>query len=153
MQAADPALDERVDAVGELLFGRRLRLRVLLWAADQHQAFNQSEAARGVGYNSSGEVAKELERLVQLHMLRKYGRPGRVGPQNYVRAEHAGWTVAEAARLMLDAEAHAPGPEPEHAGDGEDDGPEAGTALAPLEVLEVTDRRPSGGGGRGRARR
>jgi len=128
---ADPVADERVDSIGELLFGRRLRLRVLLWAAEQGHAFNQSEAARGVGYNSSGEVAKELERLVQLHMLRKYGRPGRVGPQNYVRAEHPGWTVAEAARLMIDAEAqHAEGDDP---GDGAD-------ALGGLEVLDVTER-------------
>jgi len=125
------AVDERVDTVGELLFGRRLRLRVLLWAHDQTQAFNQSEAARGVGYNSSGEVAKELERLVQLQMLRKYGRPSRVGPQNYVRAEHPGWTVAEAARLMIDTEAD----EPERVG-------------AELGVLDVVDapgrpRRPA----------
>ena len=117
------AVDERVDTVGELLFGRRLRLRVLLWAHDQTQAFNQSEAARGVGYNSSGEVAKELERLVQLQMLRKYGRPSRVGPQNYVRAEHPGWTVAEAARIMIDTDVS-----------DDDEGPAAG-----LEVLDVVD--------------
>ena len=96
---------DRVDAVGELLFGRRLRLRVLLWASEQTGAFNQSEAARGVGYSSSGEVAKELERLVELDMLRKYGRPTRVGPQNYVQAAHPGWDVAEAARRMVNAEA------------------------------------------------
>jgi hypothetical protein len=93
--------DGRVDAVGELLFGRRLRLRVLLWASKQAGAFNQSEAARGVGYNSSGEVAKELERLVQLDMVRKFGRPTRVGPQNYLRADHPGWEIAEVARLMV----------------------------------------------------
>ena len=126
----DPEVEERIDAVGELLFGRRLRLRVLLWAHDQSHAFNQSEAARGVGYSSSGEVAKELERLVQLHMLRKYGRPTRVGPQNYVRAEHPGWTVAEAARIMIDTDVAA----------DEADGVEGG-----LEVLDVVDaaaRRP-----------
>jgi len=94
-----------VDVVGELLFGRRLRLRVLLWVAEQDHPFNQSEAARGVGYSSSGEVAKELERLVQLQMLRKYGRPTRVGPQNYVRTDHVGWEVAAAARTMVDATA------------------------------------------------
>ena len=93
--------DDRVDAVGELLFGRRLRLRVLLWASEQKGAFNQSEAARGVGYNSSGEVAKELERLVQLDMVRKFGRPTRVGPQNYLRADHPGWEIADVARLMV----------------------------------------------------
>ncbi len=128
-----------VDVVGELLFGRRLRLRVMLWVAEQTAAFNQSEAARGVGYNSSGEVAKELERLVQLDMLRKYGRPGRVGPQNYVRAEHLGWGVVEAARRMVDmaqAETEDTAQDPP--------GPQApGAGFEVLEVLE-TARRPSG---------
>ena len=132
VEAIDPRVEERVDAVGELLFGRRLRLRVLLWAHDQAQAFNQSEAARGVGYNSSGEVAKELERLVQLQMLRKYGRPTRVGPQNYVRAEHPGWTVAEAARIMIDTEVAEP-----------EDGQGGPAELGVLDVVE----------GRGRSRR
>ena len=111
---------DQVDLVGELLFGRRLRLRVMLWVAEQASTFNQSEAARGVGYNSSGEVAKELERLVQLDMVRKYGRPTRVGPQNYVRTEHLGWGVVQAARLLVEmAEAEGPagatgsGPTPE----------------------------------------
>ena len=38
-------------------------------------------------------------------MLRKYGRPTRVGPQNYVRTDHAGWGVADAARTLVDATA------------------------------------------------
>jgi len=110
---------DRVDAVGELLFGRRLRLRVLLWASEQPGAFNQSEAARGVGYNSSGEVAKELERLVQLEMLRKFGRPSRVGPQNYLRADHPGWEVADVARRMVlaDGPVFADGPVPAEGAD------------------------------------
>ena len=66
---------------GDQMFGRRIRLRVLLWAESRRGAFNQSEAAVGVSYSSSGEVAKELERLVRLGMLRKFGRPSRVGPQ------------------------------------------------------------------------
>ena len=90
-----------IDVVGELLFGRRLRLRVLLWVAEQDKPFNQSEAARGVNYTSSGEVAKELERLVALDMVRKFGRPVRVGPQLYTRIEHVGWGLAAAARQMV----------------------------------------------------
>jgi len=101
-------VEPSVDVVGELLFGRRLRLRVLLWAVEQGSAFNQSEAAKGADYNSSGEVAKELERLVQLGMLVKYGRPTRVGPQNYRRVEHPGWDVADAARRMVEAESSSP---------------------------------------------
>ena len=70
---------DALDVYGEELFGRRIRLRVLLWAHEQKQAFNQSEASKGVDYSSSGEVAKELERLVRLGMLRKFGRPSRWG--------------------------------------------------------------------------
>ncbi len=94
---------DALDVYGEELFGRRIRLRVLLWAHKQKDAFNQSEASKGVDYSSSGEVAKELERLVRLGMLRKFGRPARVGPQNYLRVEHPGWAVAVAARRAVDA--------------------------------------------------
>ena len=87
---------------GELMFGRRIRLRVLLWAEGRSEAFNQSEAAVGVSYSSSGEVAKELERLVRLGMLRKFGRPARVGPQNYLRVDHPGWAIATAARAAVE---------------------------------------------------
>ena len=91
-----------VDAYGELIFGRRLRVHVLLWVAEHDEVFNQSQAAAGVGYNSSGEVGKELERLVTLDMVRKFGRPSRVGPQNYARiGDHPGWLIAEAARTAM----------------------------------------------------
>jgi len=97
-QSSDPA-----DVVGELLFGRRLRLRVLLWAAEQAEPFHQTEAAAGVGYNSPGEVAKELERLVRLEMLRKFGRPTGVGRQYYKRDDaNPGWEVAAVARRLID---------------------------------------------------
>ncbi len=94
---------DALDVYGEELFGRRIRLRVLLWAHEQKEAFNQSEASKGADYSSSGEVAKELERLVRLGMLRKFGRPSRVGPQNYLRVEHPGWAVATAARTAVRA--------------------------------------------------
>src|SRR6202163_4564212 len=87
---------------GDQMFGRRIRLRVLLWAEARPDAFNQSEAAVGVSYSSSGEVAKELERLVRLGMLRKFGRPSRVGPQNYLRVAHPGWAIAAAARAAVE---------------------------------------------------
>jgi hypothetical protein len=91
-----------VDAYGELMFGRRLRLHVLLWVLKQGGAvFNQTEAALGVNYSSSGEVAKELERLVQLDMLRKFDRPQKIGPQKYIRQDHAGWRIVEAASSVI----------------------------------------------------
>lgn len=93
-----------VDRYGELLFGRRIRLRVSLWVLAQgSRPFNQSEAARGINYSSSGEVAKELERLVELDMLRKFGRPLRIGPQNYVPLEHPGWDIIRAAAAAISA--------------------------------------------------
>ncbi|HLN43703.1 MAG TPA: hypothetical protein VK215_14700 [Acidimicrobiales bacterium] len=109
---------DALDVYGDQLFGRRIRLRVLLWAHTQKEAFNQSEASKGVDYSSSGEVAKELERLVRLGMLRKFGRPSRVGPQNYLRVEHPGWAIAVAARTAVRA-----GLTDEHDdGRGDDDG-------------------------------
>jgi hypothetical protein len=94
---------DALEVYGEELFGRRIRLRVLLWAHKQKQPFNQSEASKGVDYSASGEVAKELERLVRLGMLRKFGRPSRVGPQNYLHVEHPGWAIAAAARSAVQA--------------------------------------------------
>ncbi len=125
-------VEPSVDDLGELLFGRRLRLRVLLWAFGQDDVFNQSEAAKGVGYHSSGEVAKELERLVQLEMLVKFGRPSRVGPQNYRRVDHLGWGVADAARRMVEADPSSPQER------------ERGHGRAGLEALEGDGERPQG---------
>jgi hypothetical protein len=107
--------EEALSEYGDQMFGRRIRLRVLLWAEARPYAFNQSEAAVGVSYSSSGEVAKELERLVRLGMLRKFGRPARVGPQNYLRVDHPGWAIAVAARAAVekglpDVEKTEPGP-------------------------------------------
>jgi hypothetical protein len=36
-------------------------------------------------------------------MLRKFGRPSRVGPQNYLHVEHPGWAIAAAARTAVQA--------------------------------------------------
>jgi hypothetical protein len=113
--------EDALSEYGELMFGRRIRLRVLLWAETRHEAFNQSEAAVGVSYSSSGEVAKELERLVRLGMLRKFGRPARVGPQNYLRVDHPGWAIAGAARAAVEkALPHVaePAPGPSRVGGG-----------------------------------
>ena len=87
-----------LDRLGELMFGRKLRLKVLLWAWERDGEFHQTDAAKGVDYSSTGEVGKELERLVDLGMLRKFGRPSGVGAQFYGRIEeHPGWGIARAA--------------------------------------------------------
>ncbi|HEY5023808.1 MAG TPA: hypothetical protein VII76_02420 [Acidimicrobiales bacterium] len=118
--------EEALSEYGDQLFGRRIRLRVLLWAESRRETFNQSEAAVGVSYSSSGEVAKELERLVRLGMLRKFGRPSRVGPQNYLRVEHPGWAIATAARAAVEKGL----PELEEPHPGPDRAPRTGTTPA-----------------------
>jgi len=95
-------VSDLVEEYGEALFGRRLRLRVLLWVAASSEIFNQTQAARGVDYGSVGEVAKELERLVRLGMLRKYARVPAVGPQRYARDDgHPMWDAIEAVDSAL----------------------------------------------------
>jgi hypothetical protein len=122
------------DLLGELMFGRKLRLRVLLWAWHQDGEFHQTEAARGVEYSSTGEVGKELERLVGLGMLRKFGRPSGVGAQFYVRvAEHPGWDLAGAAARTV-----------AHLALGTRAGPEPAAAAPPLARLNGAGRRRSG---------
>jgi hypothetical protein len=95
-------VSDLVEEYGEALFGRRLRLRVLLWVLATPEIFNQTQAARGVDYGSVGEVAKELERLVKLGMLRKYARLPAVGPQRYAREEgHPMWGAITAVHSAL----------------------------------------------------
>jgi hypothetical protein len=93
-----------VDALGRALFGRSLRLRVLLWVLDQDEAFYQSQAAAGVGYGSSA-VAVELDNLERVDMLVKYGRAQLNGRQYYRRQPSVYWAVIKAAQEALVASA------------------------------------------------
>ncbi len=91
-----------VDHLGKLLFGRPVRLRVLLWVFSRGAAvFYQSEAATGVGY-SAGAVAAELDRLETLGMVTKFGRPVGNERQNYVRVDHRYWDIVAAAKSSLE---------------------------------------------------
>lgn len=100
-----------MDALGKAMFGRALRLRVLLWVNQQQQgsAFFQSEAARAVEYLSVSAVAKELDTLEALQMVRKFGRPSNNGRQNYVRTGSPYWTIIDAVEMLLDADSHGDG--------------------------------------------
>lgn len=93
---------EQVDALGATLFGRALRLRVLLWVRQQQGAFFQGQAARGVEYSGVSAVAQELERLEGLGMLRRFGRPANVGRVNYVRVESPLWEVVDVVAAILE---------------------------------------------------
>lgn len=64
-----------IEDVGKLLFGRALRLKVVLYVLDRLEhadadggAFFQSEAADAVSYGASA-VTSELKRLIDLGML------------------------------------------------------------------------------------
>lgn len=83
------------------MFGRALRLRVLLWVYRQEAPFFQSQAAAGVEYSSVTAVAKELDTIESLGMLRKYGRPNKTGRQNYVRIASPRWPIVEAVERSL----------------------------------------------------
>ncbi len=98
-----------MDAVGGELFGRAIRLRLLVWVRSQNEAFFQSQAARAIDYSGVSAVAKELDMLERLGMVRKFGRPNRVGRQNYLREDSPLWSVVDATvaaigRLASDAE-------------------------------------------------
>lgn len=94
-----------MDGLGARLFGRALRLRVLVWVRLRDGTFFQSEAARGVAYSSASAVAKELDMLESLGMVRKFGRPSGAGRQNYLRVDSPLWLVVDAALGALDSDA------------------------------------------------
>jgi predicted transcriptional regulator len=84
------------------MFGRALRLRVLVWVHRQEAPFFQSQAAQAVDYRSVTAVAKELDTLESLGMVRKFGRPNKTGRQNYLRVESPEWQIVEAVERVLD---------------------------------------------------
>lgn len=97
-----------MDALGAAMFGRALRLRVLLWVGARESAFYQSQAASEVDYRGVSAVAKELDTLEDLRMVRKFGRPNNTGRQNYIRVESPLWAIVESAREALDQQSSAP---------------------------------------------
>lgn len=85
------------DEIGASLFGRRLRLHVALWvlARKEREPFYQSEVARGVDYSVSG-VSSELDRLVDLEMIRKLQPEHRDRRVYYVRTASPLWEIIRA---------------------------------------------------------
>jgi hypothetical protein len=92
-----------LDYVGDRLFGRTLRLRVARWVLQFEEAsFFQSQAASGVGYSSPGEVAKELDRLVDLGMVLKNEPSAGDRRQYYTRVDDCPlWDVVRAAVAIV----------------------------------------------------
>ena len=89
-----------MDNLGKTMFGRSLRLRVLLWVHGQKSHFYQTQAAQGVSYSTSG-VETELARLEELGMIRRFARTGNVGRVNYLVVDSPLWTVIEAVEDVL----------------------------------------------------
>lgn len=98
-----PVKWEAVDALGGELFGRAIRLRLLVWVRSQNEAFFQSQAARAIEYSGVSAVAKELDMLERLGMVRKFGRPNRVGRQNYLREDNPLWSIVDVTVAAIDA--------------------------------------------------
>lgn len=55
-------------------------------------------------YSGASAVAKELDTLEKLGMIRKFGRPTNTGRQNYVRTDSPWWSIVDAARGALGAD-------------------------------------------------
>ena len=85
-----------IDEVGDLLFGRKLRLHLALWVLRRDSEFYQTEAAKAVDYTPSA-VADELDRLVQLEMLQDQPAESD-GRRRYYRKRNSPlWAIIEAA--------------------------------------------------------
>lgn len=87
--------------VGRLLFGRQVRLDLLLWIhARADPTFFQGEPAAQLGAPQSA-VRQELEKLVELRMLfREDPHPGS-RRLYYSRTTSPLWEIADAARVAL----------------------------------------------------
>jgi hypothetical protein len=92
----------QVDRVGELLFGRKGRLRLALWIVRRDKpTFFQSEPPREVDVPSA--VRQELGRLVDLGMLAE-DRPDGDRRIYYTRTDSSLWKIIEAASEAIDPE-------------------------------------------------
>jgi hypothetical protein len=92
----------QVDRVGELLFGRKGRLRLALWIVRRDKpTFFQSEPPREVDVPST--VRQELGRLVDLGMLAE-DRPDGDRRIYYTRTDSSLWKIIEAASEAIDPE-------------------------------------------------
>jgi len=88
--------------LGEVLFGRSLRLAVAAWIrTNESEMFFQAEVAKGVDYAQSG-VSQELDRLGALGMLQKVPRSPGDRRQYYLRTSSPLWSIIDAALEVVD---------------------------------------------------
>lgn len=99
-----------LEFVGEKLFGRKLRLRVALWIHRRDEpTFFQAEAADGVGYTASA-VTTELDRLIQLGMLKELPTKADDRRRYYARVDSPLWRIIQAAQEALEAQSPSSSP-------------------------------------------
>lgn len=92
----------QVDRVGELLFGRKGRLRLAIWILRRDKpTFFQSEPSREVDVPSA--VRQELTKLVTLGMLAE-DRPEGDRRIYYTRTDSSLWKIIEAAAEVIEPE-------------------------------------------------
>ena len=85
------------DRLGDLLFGRRLRLRVAMWVSRcPDRPFYLGEVAAGVRYTPSG-VRDELARLKQLGMIKRAPRQAGTRRVYYERLDSPLWAIIDSA--------------------------------------------------------
>lgn len=96
---AELALTEQV---GERLFGRPGRLRLMLWLIEQpvESELSQAEAARALGLRSR-DVGEDLERLQALGMVSEPSRVARNREKRFMRLEHPMWRALSTVRDAL----------------------------------------------------
>jgi hypothetical protein len=88
--------------VGELLFGRKGRLKLAIWVVRRDKpTFFQSEPPREVDVPSAVRV--ELGKLVALGMLEE-DRPDEGRRIYYTRTDSRLWKIIEAASEVLDSD-------------------------------------------------
>lgn len=86
-----------VDRVGDLLFGRALRLRLARWVLDQgERKFYQSEPSNEVGGGISN-IRDELTRFVDLGMLVEVPPTANDRRRYYRRTESQLWDAIKVA--------------------------------------------------------
>lgn len=85
-----------VEFVGKQLFGRPLRLRVLIWVMNRSDPFCKSEASKGVGYSSTTAVIAELSRLEALGMIEAVKPVVTSRRHDYKKVDHPFWDPVRA---------------------------------------------------------
>lgn len=93
-----------LDDFGELLFGRPLRLRTLLWVSrhvPDDNEFGQAQVATGLGYRTD-YVGDELDRMCELGLIKRLRPRTRRAPKRFRKAPTPLWAALESLFLAME---------------------------------------------------